>query len=67
MDVLHAVDRLMERVEALQLTDGVALKSFFTKYNNEASSFGGVRLDDATQGGEDSKKDRLEIMDCTLM
>ena len=67
LDVLHAIDRLMERVEALRLTDGVALKSFYFNYNNEDSSFGGVRLDDATQGAEDFKKDRLEITDCTLM
>ena len=57
----------MERVEALRLTDGVALKSFYSKYNNEDSSFDGVRLDDATQGAEDFKKGRLEIIDCTLM
>ena len=67
LDVLHAIDRLMERVEALRLTDGVALKSFYSKYNNEDSSFDGVRLDDATQGAEDFKKDRLKIIDCTLM
>ena len=67
LDVLHATDRPIERVEALRLTDGVALKSFYSKYNNEDSSFDGIRLDDATQGAEDSKKDRLEIIDCTLM
>ena len=67
LDVLHAIDRPMGRVEALRLTDFVALKSFYSNYNNEDSSFDGVRQDDATRGAEDFKMDRLEITDCTLM
>ena len=46
---------------------GVALKSFCSKYTNEESPFDGVRMVDATHGSEDSEKDRIEIIDCSLM
>ena len=57
-DMYNAFERLYEDLDLLKTVDGLALKEFASKFNEQTESFGGINLENMTEGDIQFKLDR---------